>query len=249
MGIYTNFALLYDQLMSDSPYDEWIKFTNYFLANKKVEKVVDLGCGTGEITVRLAKQYDEIYGVDQSTDMLTIAHHKAIEKNVPHITWIEQDIRNLTGFSNVDVFISYCDVINYIVELDDLQNLFQNVYNSLAKNGLFMFDIHSMEHVEKNLTDQTFAYKNDELAYIWYCSSGETKGEMFHDMTFFYRHEQETVYERFEEIHHQRTYDLETYEQLLRQADFHKINFYADFSVEKAFSEKNSERIFIVAEK
>lgn len=249
MSMYVNFALLYDDLMANAPYDKWIEFTQHFIKDKHVKQIVDLGCGTGEITVRLAKDYNSIYGVDLSTTMLSIAQQKAFENNTPHVKWIEQDIRQLSGFSNVDVFISYCDVLNYIVDLNDIERVFNHVYDSLAEGGLFIFDVHSLEHVKQNLIEHTFTYKDDELAYIWHCSSGEHEGEMHHDMTFFYRNEHNSLYERFDEVHHQRTYSVETYENLLRRANFQKINFYNDFHVDKTFSEQNSERIFIVAEK
>lgn len=249
MSIYTNFALLYDELMSNAPYDEWIRFTNHLIGKKNVNKIVDLGCGTGEITIRLAKQYQEVYGVDRSTAMLTIAQQKAFEKNVSHIIWIEQDIRKLSGFANIDLFISYCDVINYIVDVKDLQKLFQNIYHRLAEGGLFLFDVHSLEYVKHSLVDHTFTYKDEHVAYIWDCIAGEEEGEMYHDMTFFYRNDYTSTYERFDELHHQRTYDIATYEYLLKRANFKKIEFYSDFSIENSFSETNSERIFIVAEK
>lgn len=249
MALYQNFALLYDDLMKDAPYDQWIDFTEHFIKGKHVGKIVDLGCGTGEITVRLAQKYRHVYGVDLSDAMLAIAEQKALERNVPHTMWVKQDIRHLSGFEDVDLCISYCDVINYIVELKDIQSVFINVHRSLNDGGLFIFDVHSLNYVESSLVNRTFAYKDDEIVYIWNCEEGDVEGEMFHDMTFFYKKDDGPKYERFDELHHQRTYDVETYANLLRKAKFSKIAFYSDFSVEKPFSETDSERIFIVAQK
>ncbi len=64
---------------------EWIDFTEHFIKGKHVGKIVDLGCGTGEITVRLAQKYRHVYGVDLSDAMLAIAEQKALERNVPHV--------------------------------------------------------------------------------------------------------------------------------------------------------------------
>lgn len=249
MTVYKNFALLYDSLMEDAPYDEWIQLTNDLILDRKVEQIVDLGCGTGEITVALAKEQDRrVFGVDLSADMLAIAEQKSLQAQT-EVTWIKQDIRNLQGFQDVDLFISYCDVINYIVEEADLLQLFTNVYDSLAMDGLFIFDVHSMNHVTETLRDETFAYTDDSLAYIWHCIAGEDAGEMYHEMTFFYEDKEEGFYRRIEESHHQRTYHVETYVNLLAEAQFNHVNIFADFLMENEFSEQNSERIFIIAKK
>src|SRR5699024_8575446 len=214
MSAYKNFALLYDELMKDAPYNEWIRFTNDILQTRNVSSVVDLGCGTGEIILRLAEDGRELFGVDLSDDMLAIAEQKAIHTNVD-VTWIKQDIRSLQGFHDVDLMISYCDVINYITEASDLVNVFSNANKSLAEDGLFIFDVHSLAHVERNLTNRTFTYKDESLAYIWDCFAGDIEGDMYHDMTFFYQAEQNSsLYNRIDEIHHQRTYTVEKYIEL-----------------------------------
>ncbi|HZW67669.1 MAG TPA: class I SAM-dependent methyltransferase [Pseudogracilibacillus sp.] len=249
MTSYENFALVYDRLMKNAPYDEWLQFTNHFIKNKQINSVVDLGCGTGEITLRLAEQNRQLFGVDLSADMLSIAEQKAIDL-AKQVNWIKQDIRELEGFTNIDLCVSYCDVINYITAEEDLDRVFHHVYESLSDQGIFIFDVHSMEHVNKNLTNQTFTYTAEDVAYIWDCEPGECDGEMYHEMTFFYKNSTKSnTYTRIEESHYQRTFPVETYVDLLTQANFSHIELYGDFSIENEFSEQDSERIFIIARK
>src|SRR5690625_1457061 len=132
MTVYGNFALLYDELMKDAPYSKWATLTQKLIEDRDVSTIVDLGCGTGEITIRLAESGRQLYGVDLSTEMLAIAEQKEIP-NGANITWIKQDIRSLQGFSHIDLCISYCDVINYIISKQDIQKVFNNVYESLAE--------------------------------------------------------------------------------------------------------------------
>lgn len=249
MTSYENFALVYDQLMKDAPYDEWTRFTNHFIKNKQINSVVDLGCGTGEVTLRLAKPNRRLFGVDLSADMLSIAEQKAINMG-KDVSWTKQDIRELDGFTDIDLCVSYCDVINYITTEEDIERVFENVYESLSYQGIFMFDVHSMAHVTRNLINQTFTYTSDDIAYIWDCEPGEINGEMYHEMTFFYKNNAKNdTYTRIEESHYQRTFSVETYVKLLQKAKFSRIERYGDFSLENGFSEQNSERIFIVASK
>lgn len=247
MTVYGNFALLYDELMKDAPYDKWVKFTKEIIEGRDIKSIVDLGCGTGEITIRLADRGRQLYGVDLSAEMLAIAEQKRVPSG-SNITWIKQDIRSLQGFSDIDLCISYCDVINYIVSKSDIEKVFTNVYESLSRDGLFIFDVHSMTHVKQNMINKTFTYTDDDLAYIWHCSQGESAGEMYHDMTFFYKELPESDYfYRIEESHYQRTYPVETYVEMLKSAHFHNISVFGDFLTKNEFYEQNSERIFIIA--
>lgn len=241
-------ASLYDKLMTEAPYDEWVRFTEraFRQSGKQIDRIVDLGCGTGEITKRLAHAGYRVSGVDYSADMLTYADHKANRENVS-IQWVCQDLRKLDGLTDLDAAISYCDVINYIVSEEELRTVFKRVADSLKEGGLFIFDVHSLFHIQNHLINQTFADVTDDASYIWFCSGGENPGEMHHDLTFFALDGDK--YERFEEFHHQRTYSIAFYQQLLKDAGFENLNIYADFSLKPGNVNEKSERIFFVAEK
>lgn len=248
MSSYNHFAYIYDDLMQHAPYDEWVDFTRHFIKEKtpRVQSIIDLGCGTGEISIRLAALGYDVIGVDYSEQMLACASEKAIKKKLP-INWINQDITQLSGFNSIDLFISYCDVINYVTNVEDVKSVFKRVHESLSANGMFIFDIHSLSYAESHLMNGTFTDVTDEIVYIWDCEKGDEQGEMYHHLTFF--KEDGDKYIRFDETHHQQTYDILIYEQLLKSSGFNKIQFYNDFKPENEFSAKKSERIFIVAEK
>lgn len=245
---YQQMAYLYDQLMLNAPYEKWVFFTEQMIANsnRDIKKIADLGCGTGVITTKLAEVGYDMTGVDYSTEMLTYAEHKASEDNL-QIQWLHQDLVRLEGLSNYDAAISYCDVINYITDASDLKKVFQNVADTLKVGGLFIFDIHSLYQVEHNYINQTFADVTDDASYIWFCSEGDERGEMFHDLTFFSR--EDNKYRRFEEFHHQKTYSIDFYKKLLDESGFENLKIYADFSLKENEIGEKSERIFFLAEK
>src|SRR5699024_2605591 len=100
-------------------------------------------------------------GVDYSAEMLAVAMNKATEQQ-KHINWVQQDIKELTGFKNVDLMISYCDVINYLTTTDDVDRVFKHVYHSLNNSGVFVFDIHSQQSMIDNFFGKTFADVSDD---------------------------------------------------------------------------------------
>lgn len=166
---YQKLAYVYDSFMSDAPYDRWIDFTKQMIKKTgTVNQIIDLGCGTGEISIRLAREGYQLIGVDFSHDMLAVAQQKASQAQL-QVHWVHQDIRALEGFSDIDMIVSYCDVINYMTTEEDLCFVFNHVHKSLREGGLFVFDIHSLFHVKNNLINQTFSYVDDRMSYIWHC--------------------------------------------------------------------------------
>ncbi|WP_188453598.1 class I SAM-dependent DNA methyltransferase [Virgibacillus oceani] len=245
---YQQMANLYDQLMGDAPYDQWLAFTEEIFrqSGKTIQHVADLGCGTGQLTTRLAGAGFDTIGVDYSEDMLSYAQQRSSQENLT-IQWIHQDLRELEGLTNLDAVVSYCDVINYITSIEELSKVFCNIHGMLKPKGIFIFDVHSIFHVQNNFVQQTFADVNDDISYIWFCTAGDDIGEMYHDLTFFVADGDK--FARFEEAHHQQTYSIEVYKSLLTDAGFENINLYGDFSLKKESVYDGTERIFFVCEK
>lgn len=244
---YFHMAAVYDILMKDAPYQEWTDFAvkRFQEHGSQVSTVLDLGCGTGTITRLLASKGFQMTGIDNSETMLTVAQNRASEEGMS-IQWMLQDIRELDGFREMDAVVSFCDVLNYITEKAEISQVFKQANRALKNNGLFIFDIHALQYVENNLQGQTFAEIYDDISYIWLCDAGERTGEIYHDLTFFIRERE--LYERFDETHHQRTFNIEVYSDLLQENGFELINLYGDFSQQPGISE-NTNRIFVVAKK
>lgn len=242
---YEQMATLYDKFMKGAPYEDWVRFTKEMVKDRDIKQIIDLGCGTGEITLKLSQAGFQLCGVDYSEDMLSLALQKSLKLNLP-IQWYCQDLRKLEGFSNIDCAISYCDVINYITEKEELENVFNRVYSLLKPGGIFLFDVHSVFQVENRYKNHTFADVLEDSAYIWNCVEGEFPGEVYHDLTFFTLEGEHYI--RFDEYHHQRTYSINFYLKILQDSGFENIKIYADFSSEDNVKEE-SERIFFFAEK
>ncbi len=137
---YKGFAYIYDRLMEDVDYQLWVNYIEQIINNNtnKVNKILELACGTGNITIPIAKKGYNITGVDISDDMLMIAKNKSVENNL-NILFINQDMVNLQLKEKFDCVLIMCDGINYIRDEDDLLQLFQRVYNILEDDGLFIF--------------------------------------------------------------------------------------------------------------
>ncbi|MCP8616929.1 class I SAM-dependent DNA methyltransferase [Salirhabdus salicampi] len=247
MASYEDFANVYDILMEHAPYEEWVRFTSEVIdqLGVKPNHVIDLGCGTGEITIRLANQFEAVTGVDLSDEMLAIAEQKARDHKT-NITWFQQDLRSFSSPIQYDLAVSYCDVLNYITDENDIKDTFRNVYKSLNNRGVFIFDVHSPQYVNEILANQTFAEVRNHVSYIWFCDQVE-KNHVTHDLTFFVQSDGED-YKRFDEFHEQKTFEINTYRNWLLQCGFQVERIYADFSLSKPIHDE-ADRLFFVCTK
>lgn len=240
---YGEMAFVYDLLMQDVPYEEWVSFTEDHSSGKNI---LDMGCGTGEITIRLAEKGYQMTGVDFSEDMLSIAN----DKTPPHVSihWLQQDIRNLAGLTDFDTVISYFDVLNYITSLDDLKGVFKQTFDVLKPGGTFIFDVHSLVHLQDNMAGETFAEVYDETTYIWFCEPGEQTETFVHDLTFFVQ-KPDGSYNRFDEYHTQRGYRIDLLKKELNSAGFVITAVYADLKREPVHNDEEGNRLFFICKR
>lgn len=245
---YHKFAKVYDSLMEDVPYDEWVAFTKSIINqySAKVDRIIDLGTGTGEIALRLSRKGYTMTGVDLSEEMLAIAQQKAADKKQT-IQWLHQDIAKIKSNETYDMAISYCDVLNYIQGSKQVIKVIDNVFDLLKPGGYFLFDVHSVSYVQEFLANKTFGKVTDDISFIWFCDKGDEENKVHHDLTFFVRSGEK--FERFDEYHTQQTFPVEDYVQWLQEAGFYVRGIYSDFSTEKGYNQKEDDRIFFVCQK
>lgn len=244
---YERFAYIYDELMQDVPYHQWVKLINEKRAiyGIKGSKLLDLACGTGELSVRLAQEGYDVTGVDLSSDMLSIAQTKATANGVA-IDLLQQNMTDLQLLDKYDVIGIFCDSLNYLNNPEEIKQTFKGVHKHLSDGGLFIFDVHSIYKMTDIFVDQTFTYDQGEICYIWNCFPGDWPNSVEHELTFFV--ETETgKYDRFDELHIQRTFPINDYKNWLKEAGFEVLEVTGDFLNREPAQE--TERIFFTVRK
>lgn len=224
---YNWFAKVYDKLMDDSLYNQWLDYTQ---KNIPVgERVLELGCGTGILGIELKKNGYDITGLDLSDEMLSLAYNRQLEEGVV-FPLIEGDMRDLKELPNYPAILCYSDALCYMKDEHELLIVFKEVFNRLEINGKFLFDVHSIYQIEQFLST-SFHAETDDIVFIWDSFEGEHPHSVEHELSFFVNTE-ENNYERYEETHKERTYPVEVYLELLREAGFSQIAVSADFTEE-----------------
>ncbi len=194
MQEYTGFAQVYDTFMDNVPYDEWSEYLSSLLSENGVKEglVLELGCGTGKMTRRLATKGYDMIGIDYSEKMLEIARereYECVENDYEEyddnsecevdsdtkaekiydnrILYLQQDMRNFELFGTVAAVVSICDSMNYITSEQDLIQVFKLVNNYLDARGILIFDMNTEYKYKKILSDNTIAENREDCSFIW----------------------------------------------------------------------------------
>lgn len=239
--IYGDFAKVYDSLMYDFDYDRVYTQIMKLIDINKVngKKILELACGTGS----LAEKFDNNYNIDAldiSEEMLTIAQSKLMDKR--NIHFFKSDMREFNMGKKYNICISICDSLNYILEEKEIQEIFNNVYNHLSDNGLFIFDMNTefkFKSMEKVYVDEV-----DEVFYIWENYYDEKNKINTYGVNFFIE-EDNDMYRRVYEEHNEKAYDEENIIEMLKNAGFSRINVYDDYYIDEIPDDKSYRLVFV----
>ena len=265
---YSAFAYVYDELMDNVPYDAWTEYLIGLLKENGVVEglVCELGCGTGQMTRRLAAAGYDMIGIDLSEEMLDVAREQEYgayegdseeideeeDTTEPSILYLQQDMREFELYGTVSAVVSICDSMNYMTSDEDLLSVFRLVNNYLDKDGVFIFDMNTEYKYKELMGDTTIAENREDVSFIWENLYDEEKRLNEYCLTLFAKAETEdedeegpALYEKYEEVHLQRAYPLAEVKRLLAEAGMTFVAAYDVLTHEAPGPE--CERMYIVA--
>lgn len=258
MEMYQDFAEVYDKFMDNTPYEQWAERLDSLIAKYGVSRperdaegildsernlVVDLGCGTGTLTELMYRKGYDMIGVDLSEAMLNLAMAKK-EESGSEILYLQQDMRQLELYSTVGTVFSLCDSLNYILEEEELSEVFSLVNNYLFPGGLFVFDFNTVHKYRDVIGESTIAETREDCSFIWENFYDPEEEINEYDLTVFVREEGE-YFRRFTETHLQRGYTPEQMTRLVEEAGMAVVEI-RDADTGKEVTEE-SQRVYVVA--
>ena len=247
MSCYEALAASYDGLTRDIPYEKYLRFFKTLLRRYGVTAttVLDLACGTGSLSVLLAKHGYRVLGVDRSEEMLTVAAEKAMELEENQPFFVAQPMQRLKIPEPVDACVCALDSINYVTKPQDVQKAFRRVYESLRPGGLFVFDINTPYKLE-GLDGQVFLDETEDSYCVWRAVYDKRHSLCRYGMDLF-QQANDGLWERSFEEHVERAYTPEELSDWLADAGFAQIEQFGNLRLE---APENTElRIFFAAKK
>jgi len=212
---FTALADVYDEIMQDVPYDGWVDFALRGAAARGWTgggRVIDLGCGTGNVTMRLERRGLDVVGVDASAAMLAVARTKVA---APLICG---DMRRVALPGRFELALTVFDTVNNLLDDDDLATLARHVRRHLVPGGWWVFD----------------ANTSVGLAALW---EGDVAEGWAGEVHYRWSHRWDADEARatveawcegpagaFTEVHRERPYDPPELRQVLAEAGFARVD-------------------------
>lgn len=246
MPSYEKFAQFYDQLTGNIDYPARAAYFSELIRRHHGESklLLDLGCGTGSLSVELSRLGYEVIGVDRSADMLSVAVRKNAGLPTP-VLYLCQDMRRLDLYGTIDVAVSALDSLNHLASPKDLLTAMKRVSLFTEPGGIFLFDVNTPYKHREILGNNTFVYDLEEVYCVWQNSYHPDGCRVEIQLDFFER--AGDCYYRSGESFSERAYSREELEQMLREAGFGLLAVYGD----DGFGEpaETTQRAVYVAEK
>lgn len=245
---YGVFSEFYDALTANVSYDTVSQVLSSLLTRygKSRGLLLDLACGTGSVSVRLAKKGYEVIGVDLSPEMLSEAQNKAYSAG-QNILFLCQDMTALDLYGTVDAAVCTLDGLCHLPNEESVFAALQKVSLFMNPGGVFLFDVNSVYKHRAVLGNNTFVYDTDDVYCVWQNTLLPDGVTVQMDLDFFEPVSDEGDYVRQSERFTERAYPRETLEAMLKKAGFTVLDVFDGYSGKPAHD--TSERLLFAVRK
>lgn len=222
---------------------------------KKANLVLDLACGTGNLTLELGNRGYDMTGLDLSAEMLSAANAKMLKakkkkESANNILWINQDMCNFELYGTVDAAVCCFDSLNYILDGEGVKKCFGLVNNYLNPGGLFIFDVNSEYKFESVYADNNFILEKKNVFCSWQNHYDKKNKTCDFYITLFVR-QTDGSYKRYGEAQREKYYGETFLKDVLAETGFGDLKIFYDFCVKsnKSVEPGKRERICFAAVK
>jgi SAM-dependent methyltransferase len=161
---YEAYAPVYDLFTAHYDTEGWLSDLLPHLERHGLSgnRLLDVGCGTGESFIPMLARCWEVTGCDISPAMLEHARSKAGELAELSVA----DMRELPRFGSFDLVWALDDAINYLLSPEELAATLAGMRSNLSPGGLVMFDLNTLL-AYRTFFAERHVIERDGMRLIW----------------------------------------------------------------------------------
>ncbi len=243
MSGYNAFAEVYDKLTDNIEYKKRADYVSALFDRYGVrgkEPILDLACGTGSLTIELAKLGYDMIGVDSSYAMLSQAQNKKYEENVD-VLFLCQDMTELDLYGTISGAVCMLDSLNHLDSAEDVKRTIEKVGLFMEHGGIFIFDVNTIYKHREILGNNTFVYDCDDVYCVWQNSLNDDDSV---DISLDIFERKDGAYYRSGEEFSERAYPIGQYKKWLGDAGFELLHIYDEMS-DRELNDRTQRAVFV----
>lgn len=260
---YNTFAGFYDELTDNISYPARAAYFDSVIRRfcPQASILLDLACGTGSLSIELARLGYDVVGTDASEQMLSEAMQKKaqvlygedFEREEPSDPQVEkllflcQTMQELDMYGTIDAAVCALDSINHITDPAVVQKVFDRVSLFLNPGAVFVFDVNSIYKHREVLGNNVYVFDREDVYCVWQNSCQEDGALVQMDLDFFEYDEESDRYTRTSESFCERAYSDEQIRAFLQKSGLKLLATYAEDSFDPV--QEDTQRIIYVAQK
>lgn len=246
---YSVLAPVYDRLNDTVDYSLWADFIEKSFerfAGKKISSVLDMGCGTGSMTIELARRGYDMTALDLSEEMLAEADQRLRDEGFDSVLFINGDMSSFELYGTVDAVVCCLDGINHLEDREDLYACFALVANYLEKGGVFVFDVNTPYRFKTTYADRDYILEDDGVMCCWRNRLNK-KGDVVDFCLTVFEENEDGTWTRTDGIERERAYGMRSLKNALGKFGLEIVSVCADYDFSDPVPQ--TERWYITARK
>jgi cyclopropane fatty-acyl-phospholipid synthase-like methyltransferase len=145
---YESIAKVYDYIFPKNR--KQLEFVESIKKISIEEKILDIGCATGNLTELLGEKTGNVVGIDLDKELLKEAKDKHPNLNFENMNMLE--VNEKFEENSFDRVVSFGNTLVHLDSREEVEEFFQKVYKTLKFNGFFIVQIINYNRViEKNI--------------------------------------------------------------------------------------------------
>ena len=238
---YEGLAQIYDHVMRHVDYAEWARYIDSLFVRHGAEPstVVDLACGTGNVTTQLHRVGYSMSGVDRSGAMVKVAQTKSVDLGNP-VSFSCGDLRQLDAIGPYGGAVCLYDSFNYLTTKTDIDLALTEVSGVLEPSGMFIFDVCTERNSRLHFQDVQETEQGPGFVYSRHSYYDTEQRVQFNSFEIRFDGQEPAV----TETHAQRIYSHEEMLERIGVSQFELVAAYDGFTFSKGSDE--SDRVHFV---
>src|SRR3989442_228057 len=236
---YGRFARYYDIIYHEIVnYEGDVDFLEAVFRRYRVKPrtILDVGCGTGNHDIPLARRSYRVTGLDQSSAMLSVARKKTAESRV-RVRFVRADMRSFRIMKQFDAVLCMFGASGYIMPSGDVVRVLRRVRAHIGPGGLFIFEFWQGSAARPAPHPSWIHIRKPDLEIVRLDESRyDPRTERLPVEFRFFVFRGRRVIDRFDELHTIQTYSVPGIRTLLRRGGFDLLGAFAATNMKKAFT-------------